>query len=186
MEEGLCRSPERKSLTLKTTEISASQWFLFHCWFTTLLHVFVVTYGMWWGSLEIELSSKDITNYVLPSLTDVVVLVSLKSIIILFINQFSTANELLYKSFSPICCQAPSCYKQLLTQLLLGIFKSESLRKRVENLGRVREKGYTFVAWSPRTRVHFQSSRTSMAYNKLLGVDTLGEQVGLQHLSFQI
>ena len=34
---------------------------------------------------------KDITNYVLPSLTDVV-LVSLYSIIILFINQFTTAK----------------------------------------------------------------------------------------------
>ena len=46
-----------------------------------------------------------ITNYVLPSLTDVV-LVSLYSIIILFINQFTTAKlyELLYKSFSLICC----------------------------------------------------------------------------------
>ena len=39
-----------------------------------------------------------------------------------------------------------ACYKQLLTQILLRIFLSESLRKRVENLGGVREKGYTFVA----------------------------------------
>ena len=31
----------------------------------------------------------------------------------------------------------------------------------------------------------FKSSRTSMAYNKLLGVDTLWVQVGLQHLSFR-
>ena len=43
------------------------------------------------GSLEIEFISKDITNYVLPSLTDVV-LVSLYSIIILFINQFTAAK----------------------------------------------------------------------------------------------
>ena len=34
---------------------------------------------------------KDITNYVLPSLTDVV-LVSLYSIIVLFINQVTTAK----------------------------------------------------------------------------------------------
>ena len=34
--------------------------------------------------------------------------------------------------------------------------------------------------------LHFLSSRTSMAYNKLLGVATLGLQAGLQHLSFQI
>ena len=56
----------------------------------------------------------------------------------------------------------------------------------MENLGGVREKGYTFVARSPRKRVHFSSSRTSMAYSKLLGVDTLGVHVGLQHLSVQI
>ena len=36
-----------------------------------------------------------------------------------------------------------------------GQFLISEFKEKGENLGGVREKGYTFVAWSPRKRVHF-------------------------------
>ena len=42
----------------------------------------------------------------------------------------------------------------VLMQLLKVGENSLVLRKRVENLGGIKGKGYTYVAWSPKERVH--------------------------------
>ena len=112
---GIMQKPRAQIINFENNRNINKSIVFIHCWFTTLLHVFVVPYGMWitsgihYDGEALKLSCcKDITNHVLPSLTHVV-LVSLYSIIILSISQFTTAKwyELLYKSFSSHAVRQP-------------------------------------------------------------------------------